>query len=459
MEGTNQHSQHTWLGSDRPLARAIGRPMRRFLGIEAAGGVLLMIATAVALFWANSPWSDSYHELWSSEVHLGVGDLFSLEHNGHPLTLEEFVNDVLMVLFFFVVGLEIKRELVAGELRRFRAALLPATAALGGMVVPALIYFAFNGSGEASAGWGIPMATDIAFAVGVVSLLGARVSTPLKVFLLTLAIVDDIGAILVIAVFYTAHLSPAWLMVGGVTVVVVAAMARARIRYSPIYVVLGVVLWYSVFRSGVHTTIAGVVMGLLAPAVSLLEPDHASKEVEPAITGQGNVHEMRWAMFHLNETVPVTERLENLLHPLTGFIILPVFALANAGIEISGDSAAAAVSSGISLGVAAGLVFGKLVGVSLFTMGSVKAGLCDLPAGATGRHIVGISAIAGIGFTVSLFITGLAFEAPLLREEAKIGILMASLVAAVVGCTILYGARPASPAPAAAGPDPDATGA
>jgi len=453
MTRTTPHTQHTWLGSDRPLARAVGRPMMRFLGIEAAGGVLLIVATVVALVWANSPWSASYYDLWNVEIRLGIGDLVALEHDGHPLNLSQFVNDVLMVFFFFVVGLEIKRELVTGELRRFRAALLPAVAALGGMVVPALIYLAFAGDGDASTGWGIPMATDIAFAVGVVSLLGSRVPTPLKVFLLTLAIVDDIGAILVIALFYTSNLEPGWLVLSGVSVAAVVVMTRARVRYSPLYVVLGVVLWYSVFRSGVHTTIAGVVMGLLAPAVPLLGADHASEVVRPVIAGEGDVATVRAARLHLSETVPVTERLENLLHPLTGFIILPIFALANAGIVISGDSVATAVSSGISLGVAVGLVFGKLVGVSAFTLVAVRLGLCSLPAGATTRHVVGISAMAGIGFTVSLFVTGLAFDAPGLQDEAKIGILVASTVAALLGLVILYGARPAESPPVTLGFD------
>ncbi|RUA24128.1 MAG: hypothetical protein DSY73_04655, partial [Actinobacteria bacterium] len=209
--------------------------MASFLGIEAAGGILLMIATGVALFWANSPASAGYFDLWDAEINLGIGDLFVLEHNGRPLSLGQFVNDVLMVLFFFVIGLEIKRELVTGELRRFRAALLPAAAALGGMIVPAAIYMAMNGSGEASAGWGIPMATDIAFAVGVVSLLGNRVPAALKVFLLTLAIIDDIGAILVIAVFYTSDLSSGWLLVGALVALVVVLLTRANVRYSPIY--------------------------------------------------------------------------------------------------------------------------------------------------------------------------------------------------------------------------------
>ncbi|GIS98601.1 MAG: hypothetical protein CM1200mP26_03140 [Acidimicrobiales bacterium] len=210
MAAPRPASERTWLGSDRPLARTIGRPVMRFLGIEAAGGILLMVATVVALVWANSPWSGGYHDLWHTEFHLGVGD-FRLEHHGHALTLAEVVNDALMAVFFFVVGLEIKRELVDGHLRNRRAALLPAAGALGGMVVPAAVYLVFNQSGDASTGWGIPMATDIAFAVGILSLLGNRISTPLKVFLLSLAIVDDIGAIIVIAVFYTSDLATGWL--------------------------------------------------------------------------------------------------------------------------------------------------------------------------------------------------------------------------------------------------------
>ncbi|MBS1265340.1 MAG: Na(+)/H(+) antiporter NhaA [Acidimicrobiaceae bacterium] len=427
--------------------------MMRFLGIEAAGGILLIVASMVALFWANSPWSASYHALWDTEIEMAIGDLVALEHDGHPFTLGQFVNDVLMVIFFFVVGLEIKRELVTGELRRFRAALLPALAALGGMVVPALVYLVFAGGGDGSAGWGIPMATDIAFAIGVVSLLGNRVPTPLKVFLLTLAIVDDIGAILVIALFYTSSLEPGWLFLGGVAIIGVVAMARAKIRYAPLYVGLGVILWYSVLMSGVHTTIAGVIMGLLAPAVPLLEHKHASEAVGPVIAGEGDATTVKVARFHLSETVPVTERLENLLHPVSGFFILPVFALANAGVEISGDSVANAVSSGISVGVVVGLVVGKLLGVSAFTLVAVRLGLCSLPAGATTRHVLGISAMAGIGFTVSMFITGLAFDSPGLQDEAKIGILVASAAAALIGTAILYGARSTVSPPAGGGSD------
>lgn len=437
MTGRESDTGLTWLGSDRKLARTVGRPMVRFLGIEASGGILLMVATVVALVWANSPWSGSYYDFWHTEVNLSVGDVISLEAHGHPLNLAEFVNDVLMAVFFFVVGLEIKREMVAGELRRLRVAALPIVAALGGMVVPALIYLAFNRSGAGSTGWGIPMATDIAFAVGVVSLLGRRVPTSLKVFLLSLAIVDDIGAILVIAVFYTSDLSMGWLLVGVATMVAVVVMTRAKVWYTPFYFVLGVVLWYAMFRSGVHTTIAGVAMGLMAPARPLLD-----RAVMPPIElGRMDAADLRDAKFRLNESVSVASRLEHLLHPVTGFVIIPVFALANAGVEISGETLSNALTSDVTLGIVFGLVVGKIIGVSLFSLVALRFGLAVLPAGTTRRHIVGISAISGIGFTVSLFVTGLALDAVTLQDEAKVGILAASIVAAAIGVLILRGAR------------------
>ena len=408
----------------------------RFLGIEAAGGILLMVATVVALVWANSPWSGSYHDLWHTEFHLGVGD-FRLEHHGHALTLAEVVNDALMAVFFFVVGLEIKRELVEGHLRNRRAALLPAAGALGGMVVPAAIYLVFNQSGDASAGWGIPMATDIAFAIGILSLLGNRISTPLKVFLLSLAIVDDIGAIIVIAIFYTSDLATEWLALAIAITVAVVVLTRLKIWYMPLYILLGSILWYTMFRSGVHATIAGVIMGLLTPAGALLAPGEAAPIDLVSLDAEG----LRSAKFRMNESVSVAARLERNLHPITGFVIIPLFALANAGIEVSGDSLRDALGSGVTIGVVCGLVVGKVVGVSLFTIAAVRLGISALPSGATVRHIVGVSAIAGIGFTVSLFVTGLAFDDLVLQDEAKVGILAGSAIAAAVGVVILLGAR------------------
>ena len=284
-------SENTWLGSNRRFAKSIGRPVRNFLGIEASSGILLVIAALIALIWANSPWSGSYNDLWNTEIRVSLGDSISLDHHGHPITLGQFVNDVLMVLFFFVVGLEIKREMVTGHLKKLRDALLPLIAAVGGMVVPAAIFFAFNPSGEASDGWGIPMATDIAFAIGVVSLLGPRVPSVMKVFLLTLAIVDDIGGILVIAFFYTEDLASEWLYVSVLTVLGVIVLKKLNVRYTPIYIALGILLWYSLFQSGVHATIAGVIMGLLTPATALIsDKNTVSEAVEPAMQALSLIH-------------------------------------------------------------------------------------------------------------------------------------------------------------------------
>jgi len=436
---TNDHPQpspFTWIGSDRTLARRVGRPVREFLAIEAAGGVLLIVATVAALIWANSPWSGGYHSLFESEINLQFGTILTLD-----LSLEAWINDALMALFFFVVGLEIKRELVSGELKDPRAAALPAMAAVGGMVVPALIYVAFN-VGGASHGWGIPMATDIAFALGVVSLLGSRVPGAMKVFLLTLAIVDDIGAIVVIAVFYTSNLSLGWLAIAAVLILVVIAMKVAHIRYIPAYIFVGMFVWLAVFESGVHATIAGVVLGLLTPALPL-KPDVPEDQdfVRQVMGGEASAPLVRRASFDLNEQVSVAERLADFLHPYTSFIIIPLFALSNAGIEISREALSTAATSDVTLGVVFGLVIGKLVGISVFTWIGVKSGMSDMPRGANWTHVIGLAAIGGIGFTVSLFVTGLAFENPLFTDDAKIGIVVASVVAALIGSLILIRAK------------------
>jgi len=346
-----------------------------------------------------------------------------------------------MALYFFVVGLEIKRELVSGELKDPRAAALPAMAALGGMIVPALIYVAFN-LGGASHGWGIPMATDIAFALGVVSLLGSRVPGAMKVFLLTLAIVDDIGAIVVIAVFYTSDLSLGWLAIAAGLIAVVIAMKVAHIRYIPAYIFVGMFVWLAVFESGVHATIAGVVLGLLTPAVPL-KPDVPEDQdfVRQVMGGEASAPLVRRASFDLNEQVSVAERLADFLHPYTSFIIIPLFALSNAGIEISRGALSTAATSDVTLGVVFGLVVGKFVGISVFTWIGVRSGMSQMPRGASWTHVIGLAAIGGIGFTVSLFVTGLAFDNQLFTDDAKIGIVAASMIAALIGSVILARAK------------------
>ncbi|MEC7915838.1 MAG: Na+/H+ antiporter NhaA [Actinomycetota bacterium] len=427
----------TFASSDSSLAKFVARPVLRFIDREVASGVLLLVATAVALVWVNSGWGDSYHEFWHTEIELAVGT-WHLPH----MSLGHFVNDALMALFFFVVGLEIKRELVTGDLSSARAAALPVIGAVGGMAVPALLYLMLNTAGEASRGWGIPMATDIAFAVGIVALLGSRVSPKIKLFLLTLAIVDDIGAIAVIAIFYTSDLSTQWLLTALAGLLVVWILQKARVWAIPVYAVLGIFVWYATLESGVHATIAGVALGLLTPARPLLNQRDAQQIVD-ALPSDANVAEVRHASFLAQESVPLTERLENLLHPFTAFMIIPIFALANAGIELSSDTIADAAASNVTLGILVGLVVGKPVGITLFTWVATRFGFA-LPDDVNWAQFTGMGLAAGIGFTVSIFVAGLAFEDHAITDLAKIGILMASLIAAVAALLLLrYGKRAA----------------
>ena len=420
----------TFAGSDHGLAKFVARPVLRFIDREVAGGILLLLATTAALIWANSTWADGYNSFWHAEIELVVGP-WHLPH----LSVGHFVNDALMALFFFVVGLEIKRELVTGDLRSFRAAALPAIGALGGMVVPAALYFALNTAGEASRGWGITMATDIAFAVGIVALLGARVSPKIKLFLLTLAIVDDIGAIVVIAIFYTSDLSLSWLLIALAGLVGVWLLQRLRVWAIPVYAALGIFIWYATLESGVHATIAGVALGLLTPARPLLNQRDAQQIVD-ALPSDASVAEVRHVSFLAQESVPLTERLENMLHPFTAFLIIPIFALANAGIELSGDKISDAASSNVTLGIVLGLVVGKPLGITLFAWVATRFGFA-LPEGVHWPQFVGMGFAAGIGFTVSIFVAGLAFESSAVTDLAKIGILIASFVAAVLALLLM----------------------
>lgn len=391
--------------------------VREFLHTESAGGVLLLAASVAALIWANSPWQDSYRDLWSHHLAIDLG-VHTID-----LSLGHWISDGLMTLFFFVVGLEIKRELVIGELRDPRRAALPAIAAVGGMVVPALIYAAFNAGGDGASGWGIPVATDIAMAVGVLSLLGSSVNRSLKIFLLALAIVDDVGAIVIIAIFYGGEFDGSAALVAGGLLVVVIACRLLGVQSLVVYVVLGTLLWVAVLDSGIHATLTGVVLALLAPARP--RPGHD----EPS----------------------VVERLEHRLHPYTSFLVVPLFALANAGVSVSGDSLRDAVSSPIAHGIVVGLVVGKLVGVSGATWLATRFGVGSLPDGVTWRGILGVSALAGIGFTVSLFVTSLAFTDPGQQDIARMAIIVASTTAAVLG-TVILRVRPSTPSAATDAP-------
>ncbi len=415
--------------------------MVRFLAQETASGVLLLIATAVALIWVNLPGElgESYHHLWETHFHLQLGGWDVLDK-----PLEAVVNDALMVLFFFVVGLEIKSELVSGDLANPRVAALPAIAAVGGMVLPAGLYLMATIGSDGTAGWGVPMATDIAFAVGVLALLGPSIPQRLKLFLLTLAIVDDIGAILVIAVFYSSGIKFDWLSLALGLLILVIGLQAFRVWYIPIYVLLGILIWYATFKSGVHATIAGVVLGLLAPARPLL--GHRTFEsVEDVLSGDtANPVAVRDLTWRVKETVPITTRLAAILSPWTSFVIIPIFALANAGIKLSGDSFSAVWTSRVSIGIILGLVVGKPVGVFVATWLAIRFNLASLPLGLNMRHVLGGGAVAGIGFTVALFIAKLAFAtgeagSPLL-DQAIIGILVASVLATFLGWLILHNA-------------------
>ena len=412
----------------------MARPLAQFLHVEAAGGVLLAAAAAAAMVWANSPWRAGYEALWSTPVDISVGS-FHLAEDLHSV-----VNDGLMAIFFFVVGLEIKREWTVGELRDRRQAVLPAMAALGGMVVPALIYLAVNAAGGPEGrGWGIPMATDIAFAVGVMALLGRRVPPPLKVFLLTLAIVDDLGAIVVIAVVYSDHLAPGFLLVAAAVVAAVGVLRRLHVTYPPIFVAAGVGLWLCLHESGVHATIAGVAMGLLTPAVAL-QPDLRTQAVVDALENRDEltVEEVRATAAAIKGSVSIAERVGELLHPWSSYVIVPLFALANAGIVLQRDALTGATS--VFVGVGLGLIVGKCVGVTGFAWLTIRLGVAQLPRDVVWGQFVGVAVLAGIGFTVSLFITELAFTDDDLVAAAKLGILVASILAAVIGALVLVSA-------------------
>lgn len=394
-------------------------PLGSFLAHESSGGILIVVATIVALVWANSPWSNSYATLWDTEFALRLGgDAFSLD-------LRHWLNDGLMTLFFFVVGLEIKREATSGHLASRKSLALPLFGALGGMAVPALIYLVVAG-GTASKGWGIPMATDIALAVGLLAIAGRGVSTASRTFLLGLAVVDDIGAIIVIALFYSKGVSLGWLTVAACALVSIVVMRRIGVSIALVYVLPGVMLWFAMHEAGIHPTLAGVIVGVLTPTTPLrgtgyVDADDVAMGRDPA------------------DSVSVVEWLEHLVQPWSSFLIVPLFALANAGIEISTDALRSAVDSPVAWGVFLGLALGKPIGVGLMVVASTKFGIATRPDGATGRTILGLGTAAGIGFTVALFIAELAFtdgHADLL-VDAKMAILAASVVSAVTSAVIL----------------------
>jgi Na+:H+ antiporter, NhaA family len=418
-----------------PPPRRLPVPLREYLREEAAGGVALTAAAALALVWANSPWRAAYDALWETTLAVRLGR-FAIEAD-----LRHWVDDGLMTLFFLVVGLEIKRELVAGELASWRRAALPVLAAAGGMAVPAAIYAAVNAGGPGAPGWGVPMATDIAFALGVLALLGPRVPSSLKVFLLTLAVVDDLGSIAVVALFYSRGVELGTLALAAGLLVVVAALVRAGVWWLPLHVGLGLAVWLTIWHSGVSPALAGVAMGLLTPARPTAPPEVA-RDVGGALAGQlaDDPHppRLREMLREARGTVPLAERLAHDLHPVSAFLVVPLFALANAGISLERGALAGAGAGAVLGGVVAGRVVGKLAGIAAATWLAVRLGLADRPEGASWAQLAGVATVAGIGFTVPLFVADLAFPDGRFQAPVKVGLLAASVIAGAAGALVLW---------------------
>jgi NhaA family Na+:H+ antiporter len=426
-----------------PLIERALRPFQDFAHRESSSGLLLLSCTIIALVWANSPWRDAYTHLWEIPITVGV------QRYGIRESLHHWINDGLMAVFFFLVGLEIKREMLVGELASLRRAALPLAAALGGMLVPALLYLAVNGSGPGARGWGIPMATDIAFALGALALLGPRIPLALKVFLTALAIVDDIGAVLVIALFYTADLSVIALIWAGVLFVLLLGCNGVGVRHPAPYSLLGIGLWLAFLQSGVHATVAGVLLAFTIPARTRIDANEflvrsrqalsrfAAAGVAGANVLTSKAHQE--ALLALEGAAEAAQaplqKLEDKLHGSVAFGIMPLFALANAGVPLSGGTQA--LESPIGLGVILGLVLGKPLGITLFAWLATKVGLAERLTDTSWGMLHGAGWLGGIGFTMSLFIAGLAFESAALLTQAKLGILTASFFAGAVGWFLL----------------------
>jgi Na+:H+ antiporter, NhaA family len=416
----------------------VAAPLQAFLRTEAKGGILLLLAALAAFGLANSPWRTAWHHLWALPLGVGLGGVKLVG------SLHFVVDDVLMAVFFFVVGLEIKRELVRGELRTPRQALLPALAAVGGMLVPALLFVAFQRGGEGLRGWAIPMATDIAFSIGCLALLGERVPHGLKVFLTALAIFDDIGGILVIALFYGTGIQPWGLLFTVLATALAFGLNRLRVQSPVLYVAVGVALWWAFHAAGLHPTLAGVVLGLLIPADSRYAPEEVLGDLQRRL--EERIHagpervtadEVAGAVHALGGAVSPLDRFEYAVHPYVAYAIMPLFALANSGVDVSGLEAKDFLSP-VFLGIVVGLFLGKTLGIFAFTLAAVKARLAAVPSGAPWGQVLGVGAVAGIGFTVALFIANLAFASqPLLLDEARLGILVGSALSGTVGVLLL----------------------
>jgi len=419
------------------------RPVSKFIHQEFTGGIILFVSVVIAIVWVNSPWGTSYHHVWDTHLSVGFAD-FTFNQPLHV-----WINDGLMALFFFVIGLELKREFMAGELSTMKKAALPMVAALGGMLVPAFIFVLFNYNLPSSHGWGIPMATDIAFALGILSLAGKHIPSSVKVFLSALAVADDLGAVLVIALFYTGQIAFWPLMIAGALLLLLWMGNSLGVRNPFFYLIVGIVIWYFFLISGVHATIAGVLVAFMIPARTKINEaeyldalTHYTNQFENAIPQNGSLttaeqHQTIEKIKRLCQDAETPlQKIEYGLHPWVAFVIMPVFALANAGMHIGADFFSL-LGNPVSLGISLGLIIGKFIGVLGATWIMVRLKWAELPYRASWKHIIGVAFLAGVGFTMSLFITGLAFDSQEMVTEAKYGILMASLLSGLAGIAVL----------------------
>jgi NhaA family Na+:H+ antiporter len=418
------------------LARGLWAPVERFLSIQAASGILLLVTSVIALVWASSPEARSYEALWHTPVGFTLGSL-RVERDLHFV-----VNDVLMAVFFFVVGLEIRREIHRGELSEPARAALPVTAAIGGMLAPAGIYLALNHALPTREGWGVPMATDIAFAVGVLTLLGPRVPAALRILLLALAVVDDLGAIVVIALFYSSGIAIAGLLAPAIGLAVILALQKLGARSPWAYVAPAIVVWAGIYGAGIHPTLAGVLIGLVTPVRAWLGAEHFQKELELRASAIAREKDEASLLGHLEglhharrEAVSPVDRLIHAYHPWVAFVIMPVFALANAGVPLSGATFEGAQVDE-ALGIALGLAIGKPLGIVLLPLAAARLGLVRLPRGVGAKELLVVGTAGGIGFTMALFIAELAFEDAARLEVAKMAVLAGSLVSALASLAL-----------------------
>ncbi len=410
------------------MVAQMAAPVRRYLDTESGSAGLLLAATLVALFWANSPWPDSYERFWHTELS------FTLDTHTLNLDLKHWVNDGLMVFFFFIVGLEVKRELAMGELTDRRHASIPMVAAVFGLAVPAVLYLAVNPSGEAASAWGVVISTDTAFLLGVLTLVGPGCPTRLRLFLLTLAVADDIGALTIIALFYTEDLDLLALAGAGVGIAAMLLLRYLQVWRGPGYFVLAVGVWIAMYESGVHPTLAGVAIALFTPAYPARRSEvEEAERLTRAFRQSPSPEYARAARLSIERSVSPNERMTRLYHPWVSYVIVPIFALANAGVHFDGDTVRAAAESPITLGIILALVLGKLVGVWAGAHVAVRLKLGELGPGLRGLGLAGGAALSGIGFTISLFIVDLALDDPELADEARIGVLVASVLAVLLG--------------------------